>query len=254
MPDVNAWERQQARLREALRGEEFELYLQPIVALERPDDWRLAEVLIRLRQEEQALLPPGEFLPAFELFGMLPELDAWVLRKVVQRRARSDARFSINVSAQTLEHEGFLRLLDDLAPPRGSVLFEIEEADFVSRPQAAQRFCDAARRCGAGIVIDGFGRRAPTFAAFAHLRPDFVKIDAVLTRTLASDQAALARLQALARLAAALGTALIAECIESPDVLLQLASVGIGHAQGYGVCVPRPMEELLGRELRLAAA
>lgn len=254
MPEVNAWERQQARLREALRGDEFELYLQPIVALERPDDWRLAEVLIRLRQEEQALLPPGEFLPAFELFGMLPELDAWVLRKVLQRRARSHARFSINVSAQTLEHEGFLRLLDDLGTPRGGVLFEIEEADLVSRPQAGQRFCDAVRRCGAGIVIDGFGRRAPSFAAFAHLRPEFVKIDAVLTRCLGSDEGAVPRLQALARLAESLGTTLIAECVESPDVLLQLASVGVAYAQGYGVCLPRPMEELLGRELRLAAA
>jgi EAL domain-containing protein (putative c-di-GMP-specific phosphodiesterase class I) len=252
--NVNAWERQQARLRAALRGDEFQLYLQPIVALERPGDWRMAEVLIRLRQEEQALLPPGEFLPAFELFGMLPELDGWVLRKVAQREAGGAPRFSINVSAQTLEHEGFLRLLGDLAPARGSVLFEIEESDIVARPDAARRFCQSLRRCGAGVVIDGFGRRAPTFAAFAHLQPDFVKIDAALTRTIARDEACLARLHTVARLAESLGTELIAECIETPEVLLQLASVGIGHAQGYGICVPRPMEELLGRELRLAAA
>ena len=252
--DVNTWERQRARLREALRGDEFELYLQPIVALERPDDWRMAEVLIRLRQEERALLPPGDFLPAFELFGMLPELDAWVLRRVLQHCATSAARFSINVSGPTLEHEPFLRLLEDLAPPRERLLFEIEENDILLRAQAAQRFCDALRRCGSGIVIDGFGRRAPSFAAFAHLRPDFVKIDFSLTRTLATDESSVARVQAIGRLADTVGARLIAECVESADVLRQLASIGVSHAQGYGICRPAPIQELLAREPQRAAA
>lgn len=242
------------RLREALRREEFELYLQPIVALERPADWRMAEVLIRLRQEEKALLPPGDFLPAFELFGMLPYLDAWVLRKVAQRRAGSSARFSINVSGQTLEHEDFVRLFQDLGAPRGSLLFELEESDIVLRPQAAQRFCQGVRDGGGGIVIDGFGRRTLSAASFAALRPDFVKLDGALTRNLPSDESAVRRVQAFARLAESLGFGLIAECVETQDVLLVLDSLGIRHVQGYGVCRPQPMEELLAREPLLAAA
>lgn len=252
--DANAWESQQARLREALRRDELELYLQPIVALEHPSDWRMAEVLIRLRQEEQALLPPGEFLPAFELFGMLPQLDCWVLRKVVQRQPATRLRFSINVSGQTLEDEGFVRLLQDLAVPRASLFFEIEESDIVLRPHAAQRFCEGVRACGGGIIIDGFGRRSLSFASFAGMRPDFVKIDGALTRSLASDDSCVLRLQAIRRLAEALGIGLIAECVETQEVLLQLASVGVTHVQGYGVCRPQAMEELLAREPQLAAA
>lgn len=252
----NAWEAQQARLREALRRDEFELYLQPIVALERPTTWRIAEVLIRLRQEEKALLPPGEFLPAFELFGMLPELDCWVLRKVVQRLDARGARFSVNISGPTLEHEGFVRLLQDLAVPRGALLFEIEECDILLQPQAAQRFCEAIRAAGGGIVIDGFGRRSLSFAAFASLRPDFVKIDGALTRGLAtSDEACVARVQAVRRLAEASGLELIAECVETQEVLLALDSLGVRHVQGYGVARPQPIDELLAaREPQRAAA
>lgn len=251
--DANAWEAHQARLREALRRDEFELYLQPIVALERRDSWRMAEVLIRLRQEERALLPPGDFLPAFELFGMLPQLDAWVLRKVTQRR--NAVRFSINISAQTLEHEGFLRLLGDLGAVRGSLLFEIEEGDIAPRPQAVQRFSEAVRASGGAIVIDGFGRRELSFASFAGLRPEFVKIDGALTRPLAAgDKACVARLQAIRRLAEPAGVGLIAESVEEPEVLRQLEALGITHAQGYGVCAPQPMGELLAREPQLAAA
>lgn len=250
----NAWEAQQARLLAALRRDEFELYLQPIVALERPNDWHMAEVLIRLRQEEKALLPPGDFLPAFELFGMLPQLDAWVLRKAVQFQAKSAARFSINVSAQTLEHDDLPRLLADLDARRGALLFEIEESDIVLHPQAAQRFSDAVRASGAAIVVDGFGRRALSFGAFAGLHPDFVKIDGALTRRLAADDSCVARIQTIRRLADALGVRLIAECVETEDVLLELDSLGITHVQGYGVCRPQPIEELLAREPQLAAA
>lgn len=253
MEDASAWEAQQAKLREALRRDEFELYLQPIAELPRRGSWRMAEVLIRLRQEERALLPPGDFLPAFELFGMLPLLDAWVLRKVVQRRAA--VRLSINVSAQTLEHEGFLRLLADTGAPRGSLLFEVEESDIALHAQDAQRFCEAARASGAAIVIDGFGRGGLSFAALAGLRPEFVKIDGALTRPLAAgDEGALVRLQTICRLAEAARVALIAESVEEPEVLRKLESLGITHAQGYGVCAPQPMEELLAREQQAAAA
>lgn len=250
---ANAWEAQQARLREALRRDEFELYLQPIVELQRRGTWRMAEVLIRLRQEERALLPPGDFLPAFELFGMLPQLDAWVLRKVVKQRA--PVHFSINISAPTLEHEGFLRLLGDVGASRDSLLFEIEEADIVQRPQAAQRFSETVRAFGGGVVIDGFGRRSLSFASFASLSPAFVKIDGALTRPLRTgDPAAVARVQAIRRLAEASGVGLIAESVEEPEVLQQLESLGVTHAQGYGLSQPQPLEELLAREPQLAAA
>jgi EAL domain-containing protein (putative c-di-GMP-specific phosphodiesterase class I) len=247
------WEKPKARLREALRRDEFELLLQPIIALARPGEWHMAEVLIRLRQEEKALLPPGEFLPAFELFGMLPQLDEWVLRKVAERLAGSPVRFSINVSGQTLEHEAFPRLLRDLGVPRGRLLFEIEESDLVLRPQAAERFCEAIRAAGGGIVIDGFGRQKLSFEQFAGLRPDFVKIDGALTRPLLSDESSVLRVQTIQRLAQALGVGLIAECVETRDVLLQLDSLGVGHAQGYGVSRPQPIDELLLGEQALAA-
>jgi EAL domain-containing protein (putative c-di-GMP-specific phosphodiesterase class I) len=172
----------------------------------------------------------------------------------VQRPVARPVRFSINISGQTLEHEGFVRLLGDLAPPRDRLLFEIEESDIVLRPQAAQRFCEAVHACGAGIVIDGFGRRSLSFASFANLRPDFVKIDGALTRTLAGDESCVARVQTIRRLAEALGVTLIAECVETQDVLLQLDSLGISHVQGYGVCVPQPIDQLLPREPQRAAA
>src|SRR3954465_7407428 len=76
------------RLRTALDKDEFELFCQPILALQGGGErYPLAEVLVRLREEERALVPPGEFLPVFEHYRMMPQLDRWVVPRRVKRLA-----------------------------------------------------------------------------------------------------------------------------------------------------------------------
>ena len=87
--ELAGWSDPVTRLRQALQKNEFELYCQPIVALTTRDQLPMAEVLVRLREEERALLPPGEFLPAFEHFGMMAQLDRWVVFHAAQRLGRA---------------------------------------------------------------------------------------------------------------------------------------------------------------------
>ena len=82
-----AWNDPPTRLRKALKQDEFVLFCQPILALKGSGGFVMAEVLIRQREEEQALLPPGEFLPLFEEHEMMPLLDRWVLVRTAQRIA-----------------------------------------------------------------------------------------------------------------------------------------------------------------------
>ena len=246
--EVSARDRERARLHEALRKDEFELYSQSIVALDERSDWHMAEVLIRLRQEEKALLPPGDFLPAFELFGMLPLLDAWVLRHVVQRHlaGHSGRRFSINISGPTLEHAAFVRLFAQLivstGVPAECILFEIEESDILLRAQAAQAFADAIHALGGGIVIDGFGGRSLSIAPLKALQPEYVKIDGGITRRVADDESCVLKCTSIRRLGETLGIGIIAECVEAPEAVERLKAIGVALAQGYGISLPQPIE------------
>src|SRR5438128_828235 len=123
-----------AHLRQGLESDELTLYCQPIRALIGAPGYPLAEILLRMRQEEKALLPPGDFLPIFEHFRMMPQLDRWVVRQVARRLARGSKvpRLSINVSSQTLEDatfpEFFAAELKATGVGAGSILFEIDEA------------------------------------------------------------------------------------------------------------------------------
>lgn len=239
---------QQQLLREALVREEFELYVQPIVALDGRSDWHMAEVLIRLRQEEKALVPPGEFLPVFEQLQMLPQLDSWVLRHVVQRHlhGKRGRNFSINVSAQTLRHGPFMRLfgqiIDASGVPPKSVLFEVEESDIVANGEAAQKFAEGVHGVGGGIVIAGFGANSLALAQVQALKPQYVKVDGSITRPIAYDNSCMFKCQSIRRLGETLGIAIIAECVETREALDRLKACGIALVQGYGICRPYPMD------------
>src|SRR2546425_10148468 len=167
--ELAGWSDPATRLRDALRKNEFELYCQPILALSGKERYPMGEVLVRMREEERALLRPGEFLPVFEHYGMLPQLDRWVVFHVVQRLGRGSRvpRFTVNVSGQTLLDPEFLPYVaaatQKYAVPAASLLFEIDESDVLAKLEAAARFASAAKGLGCGVLIDGFGRCAVSF-------------------------------------------------------------------------------------------
>ncbi len=198
------------------------------------------------------MLPPGEFLPVFEHYRMMPELDRWVVRAVLSRLARGSKvpRFSINVSGQTLEDPEFPKFVaGELMSARiapASILFEIDEGDLLGRPAAVAGFSAAVKTIGIGLMADGFGRRAASVAPLKALAPDYIKVDGSVTRRVLASDAATRKLQAIVKVAEALQVGIVAECVEEQDVLMRLKALGVGHVQGFGVFRPHPIDSIAG--------
>jgi len=257
MTEMNAklagWREPEEHLRKALAGNELTLYCQPIAALSGAVRFPMAEVLVRMRAEEKALMPPGEFLPAFEEYGLMPELDRWVVRQVIGHLARGSRmpKFSINLSIQTLEDAGFPKAvaieLVACGVPGTSLLFEIGEVDCLARLESVLRFATAIRTVGCGLMVDGFGRRAASFTPLKSLRPDFVKVDGVIVRKILGVPGSEAKLKAILRVGEVMRYDVIAEMVEDQDILMRLKALGVGYAQGFGIMQPHPIEMLAGR-------
>lgn len=252
--ELTGWPQPLARLREALEKNEFTLYCQPIAALAAGGErFPMAEVLVRMREEERALLPPGEFLPVFEHYGMMPQLDRWVLRHTVQQLARGSRipRFTINISGQTLKDAQFPDFaaaeLRRAGVAMDSAMFELDESDVLALPEPAARFAAAVRAYGGGVLIDGFCRRAVSFSPFKNLRPTYVKVDGTVTRKLLASEAAQTKVRAVVRVAEALGIGVVAECVEDQDLLARLKALDVGYAQGFGVFQPQPIESVAAK-------
>jgi len=244
------WEHPAARLREALEYDHFRLYAQPIVALAPPEGIAIAEVLVRLREEETRMLPPGDFLPAFEHYGMMGELDRWVVRNALRRLEEGGAvkRLSVNVSSQTIEEPGFapfvavqLRLAS-LDP--SSLVIEIDENDALDRRPAAERFAAEMKGIGCQLLLDGFARRSVSFEPLKALLVDYVKVDGTVTRNILRSGSAAAKLRAILRVGQVTGVKVIAECVEEAEVLASLKLLKVDYAQGFGVRKPEPIDEL----------
>ena len=248
--ELAGWNEPAERLRRALAEDELVLYCQPIAALNGAVRFPMAEVLVRLYEEEKAMLPPGQFLPVFEHYRLMPDLDRWVVRKLVQYLARGSriARFTMNVSSQSLDDPAFPRAvaleLVSAGVPGTALLFEISEDDTLARLEAAVRFSTAVRAVGCGIIVSGFGRRTATFLPLKTLRPDYVKVDGVIVRKLLTAPAAEVKLKAILRVGEVMGFQIIAEMVEDQDILMRLKALGVAYAQGFGIQQPQPIEKL----------
>ncbi|HYX67027.1 MAG TPA: EAL domain-containing protein [Burkholderiales bacterium] len=243
------WSDPVERLRRALDNDEFQLYCQPILALQE-GDYPIAEILVRLREEERALVPPGEFLPVFEHFRMMPQLDRWVVRHTLKRLAAGSRirHFTINVSGQTLEDAEFPRFvagqLKTSNVASDAIGFEVDEGDALQRPRAAKQFAEACRAIGAPVLLDGFGRLSVSFTPIKDLRVQFVKVDGAISRKLLASEGARGKLGAILRVSEALGFAVVAECVEEQEVLARLKAMGVRYAQGFGVSPPHAIDAM----------
>lgn len=246
---LTGWSDPAAKLRAALQSDALALYTQPILTLAN-SQFERAEVLVRLREEEETLLPPGEFLPVFEHFRMMPELDRWVVSRTVEhlRRGGRIGLFSINVSGQTLEDAQFPGFVADALRaarvPPARLAFEIDESDALRQPAIAESFAATMKAAGCGLLIDGFGRRSVSFLQLKSLRVSCVKVDGSIVRKVLTSDSALAKLKAVVRVGEVIGVAVLAECVEDQDILLRLKAIGVGLAQGFGIAEPFAIEKL----------
>ncbi len=237
-----------ARLRSALEGDEFTLHIQAIAPLA-PGGGAppVGEVLLRLDEEEEKLLPPGGFFPLADELGLLHELDRWVVRHVVDLCAaqRSAAPvFLVNLWPQTVLDEGFpgfvRATLEERGAPGTSLCFELDERELLLHPDAYRAFIEQLRACGCRFAVCGI-REAGSVAFLRTLPIEYLKLDPALVLGMLRDAESLARVKAVAQAAQAAGLRTIAECVETEPVRIALARAGVHFGQGFAIARPRPM-------------
>ncbi|MFN0091085.1 MAG: putative bifunctional diguanylate cyclase/phosphodiesterase [Acidimicrobiales bacterium] len=245
------------RARAALAEDRLVLHGQLITPVRWTDERLRLEVLVRMLDEDGRPVPPGAFIPAAERYGLIGQIDQWVVRNVLAQLARRKAKLerldlcTVNLSARSVEDEAFLEFV--LSELRGSavhadrVTFEITETAAMAQIAQASRFIEAVAALGCRFALDDFGSGFSTFSHLKHLPVDFIKIDGALVRDIAADPVDRAMVRAIHDLADAMGLQTIAEFVEDQVILARLHDIGVDYAQGYGIERPRPLEELLDR-------
>lgn len=234
----------------AIERGEFSLYCQLISPLPM-DSGRGAhyEILIRLMEEEGGTMPPGAFFPLAEKNGLMPYLDRWVVRHVLEWVAgrkeisrTGDSMFFINVAAATIgdpEFPDFLQsLLSELGIPGAVLCFEVAELELTARNSSVAEFIRRVRQCGCRVALSGFGRNAVSFNQIRGFQVEFLKIDGITIINMLGNPVDMAKVVSIDRVAKKIGVKTIAEMVESDEIVAKLSELGIDFAQGFGISRP----------------
>jgi diguanylate cyclase (GGDEF)-like protein/PAS domain S-box-containing protein len=244
------------KLRAGLESDAFLLDAQPIVdiATGLPAQY---ELLLRLRDDDGAIVRPNAFLYIAERYGLMRAIDEWVVRRAIAlARARMEqgrpVTLAVNVSGESVADRAFLplvvtELMD--APEAGQhLVFEITERTAVDDIDQAKRLIARLGEFGCRFALDDFGAGTGSFAYLKHLPVDFIKLDGEFTRGLPSDAIDCEIVGAVVQAARGLGKQVVAECVEDDDILQAVRGFGVELAQGLYVGRPGRASELLAVE------
>jgi len=243
-----------SKLVRALQQNEFLLFAQKVLPLKTlPFDHGSYEILLRLREEEDNLLPPGGFIPMAERYGMTEDIDRWVVHNVITwsmaRKIENPQwdipMFSINLSEASIINPDFSRFvrheLKHSEFPASQLCFEIGELETISNHENVANFIAALKPAGCRFTVDDFGSVKLSFSNLSGLRLDYVKIDGVIIQNMFKTPADMAKLKAIINVCGKLGMKTVAEFVEDERTLAMLREIGVDYAQGFGIDRPGPV-------------
>ncbi|MCG8486962.1 MAG: EAL domain-containing protein [Chromatiales bacterium] len=263
-----------SRLHNALESDHLALHFQPIIPVEHiptalmsdangpiyeqllpvvPEASIINEVLLRLNDPSWGMVFPGAFLPTAERFNMMDKIDGWVvnaaLRKLAQLQEQGyPGTFTINLSGQTITNMALIETIEELvislAIDSSRVIFEITETSAVSNLVSANQLISRLNTLGCRFALDDFGSGFSSFSHLKNLPVDYVKIDGLFVRGVASDAGDRAIVQSINDIAHSLGKMTVAEYVENVEILSFLHEIGVDYVQGHHLARPMDISEL----------
>ncbi|MEP7018988.1 MAG: EAL domain-containing protein [Actinomycetota bacterium] len=228
-------------LRRALERGELILHYQPQVNISTGEVVGV-EALVRWQHPERGLVFPDEFIPFTEYTGLIGSLTRHVLdTALAQARVWSDLGralpISVNLSARNLLDEGLPDLVAELLATHGVhaglLVLEVTESAIMTEPARAQRLLQQLSALGIRISIDDFGAGFTSLGQLKNLPINELKIDRSFVMTMIEDPGNALIVRSIIELGHNLGFTLVAEGVETEQILTALAGLGCDVAQGH---------------------
>jgi len=234
-------------LADALKHNRLVLYRQQILPLSQNNTIKHFEVLVRMKSEQNEIIPPGAFIPAAEKYGLIKQLDRHIITLTLQALTQNSDdydTYSINLSGATLADRDTFSFVKDLfeqydvCPNR--ICFEITETSAISHLKSALKFIEQATELGCMFSLDDFGSGLSSYSYLQQLPVSIIKIDGVFVKDIDTNQVNRIFVENIQRTAIAMNKRTVAEFVESQEIQQILCDIGVNYGQGYHIHKPEP--------------
>jgi PAS domain S-box-containing protein len=231
------------RIRGAIDNDRLVLYSQPIVDLLTGETVQ-HELLLRMRAEDGSIIAPGEFLPIAERYGLISEIDRWVVRQAVDLAARGEAT-EFNLSGASIGDPSVVRelasALDQTGADPSLLVVEVTETAMINQLDAGRRFAEQVTALGCRLALDDFGTGFASLSYLKQIPAQLLKIDIEFVRDLTRSETDERLVRGIIGIAREFDQTTIAEGIEDEETLVRLRELGVHLGQGYLFGRPRPL-------------
>ncbi|SOB79361.1 diguanylate phosphodiesterase [Sphingomonas guangdongensis] len=212
-----------------------------------------AEALVRWSHPEKGAVSPMEFVLAAEQHNRIDKLTAFVLGDAIKTAAAFQARgitfdVAVNISARLLERPGLVSLvrqqLADARLPPERLTLEVTESAALTSGRASIRTLEEIGSLGINVSIDDYGTGFSTLEYFKRIPATEVKIDRSFIAALDRNASDRLMVHSTIELAHSLGRTVVAEGVETPEILAELTNLECDKIQGYFIGKPMKLEEL----------
>ena len=234
-----------ARLRAAVETGALELHYQPIFVV--GGGIKGVEALVRWCDGEHGPVPPSEFIPLAEETGVIDALGDWVIREMCRQVRAWQAEglyphYGVNVAPRQLRQPRFaerlIALFDEEGIDAGDCVIELTESAWTLEESRTLPVLTALREAGFALAIDDFGAGYSSLSRIHDLPLDVIKVDRAFLQGVPENAQSVAIMSAIFQLAAACGTDVVVEGVETAEQYRFLAERGFRHAQGYALARP----------------
>lgn len=241
-----------AELRGAIEQNQLLLHFQPKLEL-KTGHIVSSEALVRWQHQRLGMVPPDKFIMAAEQTGLIDPLTRWVLVDALSqcqdaRRAGFPMRVSVNLSARSLHDPLTLKMVEQAliatSTQPGLLVLEVTESAIVLDPKRAEENLAELSRMGVLLSIDDFGTGYTSLASIKRLPVNEIKIDRSFITNMLTDEKDAMLVRSVIDLGHNFGLTVVAEGVETQEVLDALANLGCDEAQGYFISKPQTCEQI----------
>ncbi|MDH5717201.1 MAG: EAL domain-containing protein [Spirochaetia bacterium] len=248
------------KIRIALKKNSFKLFCQKILSVSNTNGSLHYEVLLRLFDDsgkKAKLISPSEFIPVAEKYGLMPEIDKWVIQNLFssisggkdKNTKYNHIEFSINLSGQTLNEESIINFIQNEIQTynlnANQICFELTETVAVENLSRTRHLINELKNYGFRFSLDDFGAGISSFSYLKNLPVNYLKIDGEFIREIIDSHSNFAIVEAIYKLGKAMQIEVIAEYAENNRIVERLKKIGIDYIQGFAIAEPIPFDYIL---------